>query len=593
MNAPLLLLPLAQDKAQLLSQLVQGLSPAELQWLSGYAAGLAARPEALPLVPAAPEVSSRLLTVVYGTASGNSKKLAERLKQQAESAGHRVRVLRASDYPLKELATERLLTLVISTQGDGDPPDDSRALYAFITGKRAPRLNGLSYSVLALGDSSYPRFCHVGRVLDERLTELGATALVPRADCDLDFEPRAKLWLDETVQRLAVDGPALAPVTTLRSPAAPQLHTAHRPFVARVLANQRITAFQADKDVRHLELSLEGSGLTYQPGDALGVRPRNPSWLVDDVLAATRLDGDVVVARDGLRWPLSQWLVEGVELTKADRPFLLAHAERNGEGTLKPLLLPENQAVLRDVMASHQVVDVLRRYPASWNAQDLVATLRRLKPRLYSIASSQLRTPQEVHLTVALVEYQAFGRRHVGSASHHLGAQKEDAPVEVFVEANDRFRLPRDGTRNIIMVGPGTGVAPFRAFVQERAESGARGHNWLFFGEQHFRTTFLYQLEWQEALKRGTLHRLDLAFSRDQASKVYVQHRLREQGAQVFAWLQDGGHLYVCGDAKRMAPDVERALLDVAAKHGGLDEDGARAWLMQLSQEQRYLRDVY
>ncbi|WP_257459165.1 assimilatory sulfite reductase (NADPH) flavoprotein subunit [Archangium lipolyticum] len=592
---------LGEEKGALLQRLVEGLDSTSLTWLSGYFAGLAVRQvpvsastQPAPAVEASPQGT---LTIIYGTQTGNSRLLAERLKQRAEAAGLAVRTFRASEYPQRELKNERLLYVVISTQGDGDPPDDARGFFDFIVGKRAPRLEQLRFAVLALGDSSYPKYCEIGRVLDERFAELGASRLLARGDCDVDFEPVAEPWLGEALERarteLAPRAP-LATVTPLRSVPVTPTFSRENPYPSLVLANQRITGRGALKDVRHLELSLVGSGLTYEPGDALGVLPRNPPELVAAVLSELKLKGATEVSREGRTLPLERWLTEELEITRLARPFLASHATRSGNAELQRLLTPEGGEALRELLASHQVIDLLRAWPATWTAEELVGALRRLTPRLYSIASSQKRVGEEVHLTLAVVDYEAFGTRHVGAASQYLATRAaEQDTVNVFIEANERFRLPKDPSRDVIMIGPGTGVAPFRAFVQERAESGAAGRNWLFFGEQHFRTQFLYQTEWQEAFKKGSLHRLDLAFSRDQGQKVYVQQRLREKGRELHAWLEGGAHLYVCGDAKRMAPDVHDALIDVIATHGGKSREDAKAYLESLREQHRYLRDVY
>ncbi|GHG97128.1 assimilatory sulfite reductase (NADPH) flavoprotein subunit [Comamonas sp. JC664] len=584
-----------------LFELLQGLDANALNWLSGYTAGLAARaPQSsvtavVPVTEAAPAVP---FTIVYGTQTGNSRLLAERLKHQVESAGLTARLFRASDYPVRELAKEQLLCVVISTQGDGDPPDDARGFCEFLLGKRAPRVEALRYAVLGLGDSSYPRFCEVGKALDSRLAELGATRLLERADCDVDFEPVAKGWLDQAFARaresLTPRAAATATVLPLREQRATPAFNKESPFSAEVLLNQRITARGALKDVRHVELSLEGSGLTYAPGDALGVWPHNPPELVEALLSELRLDGNLDVTREGRTLPLARWLSDALEITRLNRPFLERHATLSNSSALRDVLQPGNPEAFRALLASHQLIDVLRAHKADWEAAELVQALRKLTPRLYSIASSPLRVGEEAHLTVSVVDYTAFDLRHFGAASYHLATRTAGTDtVRVFIEPNERFRLPEDGDKDVLMIGPGTGVAPFRAFVQERAERGARGRNWLFFGEQHFRTQFLYQTEWQEALKKQTLHRLSLAFSRDRAQKVYVQHRLLEAGRDVYAWLEGGAHLYVCGDAQRMAPDVHAALVDVVATHGGKSREDAHAWLEALREQRRYLRDVY
>ncbi len=594
---------LGEEKGVLLQRLTEGLEPSALNWLSGYFAGLAARQapatptQTQPTVVAPQATPQGSLTIVYGTQTGNSRLLADRLKQKAEAAGLAVRSFRASEYPVRELKNERLLYVVISTQGDGDPPDDARGFCEFVLGKRAPALGQLRFSVLGLGDSSYPKYCEIGRVLDARFAELGATRLVARADCDVDFEPTAEAWIGEALERAKTElepQPSLAKVTPLRTVAVTPTFSRENPYPSLVLTNQRITGRGALKDVRHLELSLEGSGLTYEPGDALGVVPHNAPEQVAAILSELKLEGATEVTREGRILPLKRWLAEALEITRVSRPFLVSHAARSGSAELERLLAPEGAEALRVLLASHQVIDVLRAHPARWTAEELVGALRRLTPRLYSISSSQKRVGEEVHLTVGVVDYEAFGSRHMGAASYYLATREANQDtVNVFIEANERFRLPKDPSRDVIMIGPGTGVAPFRAFVQDRAETGASGRNWLFFGEQHFRTQFLYQVEWQEAVKKGELHRIDLAFSRDQGQKVYVQNRMQEKGRELYEWLEGGAHLYVCGDAQRMAKDVHEALIDIFATHGGKSREDARAHLESLREQQRYQRDVY
>ncbi|HQZ30295.1 MAG TPA: assimilatory sulfite reductase (NADPH) flavoprotein subunit [Arenimonas sp.] len=586
--------PLPEDKVDLLARLTDGLDAPGLWWLSGYAAGLAARPGARPA--AAVDAAARL-TIVFGSQTGNAKRLAEQLARQAEGSGLGVRLLRADAYPLRELATEKLLYVVISTQGDGDPPDDARGFVEHLLGKRAPALPGLKFAVLGLGDSSYPQFNATGRQVDARLHELGAQRLFARGEADLDVDSVATPWLSQALdaakEQLRTAAP-LATVTPLRPAALPASPwSREKPFAAEVLAHQRLTGRSSRKDVRHVELSLEDSGLVYQPGDALGVWPQNPPALVDAVLAELRLDGETRVGSGGQDHSLRDWFGRHRELTRLSRPFLQAHAARSGSTELQRLLQPDGAAALSALLASHQLVDLLQAWPAAWPAEELLAALRPLAPRLYSIASAQSAVGPEAHLTVDHVDYVAPGGRRWGAASHFIASAAEGATLPVFIEANDRFRLPRDGARDIVMIGPGTGVAPFRGFVQERAATGAGGRNWLLFGNPHARHDFLYQLEWQQALKAGQLQRLDLAFSRDQAEKVYVQHKLREHGRDLFDWLEGGAHLYVCGDASRMARDVEAALLDAIATHGGRDADGARDYLAGLQQQGRYARDVY
>ncbi|MFT4246651.1 MAG: assimilatory sulfite reductase (NADPH) flavoprotein subunit [Pseudomonas sp.] len=604
--------PLPEDRRALLARLVEGLDGASLWWLSGYTAGLAqghGTPPPLALVPgstAAAAAAGQRLSVLYGSQTGNARRAAEQLAAEAEAAGLAVRLVRADTYPTRELAGERLLYVVISTQGEGDPPDDAIGFVEFLSGRRAPKLPELKYAVLGLGDSSYADFCGIARRIDARLAELGGTRLQPLGEADLDIDTVAAPWRQQALAqaREHLDTAPAGNVTPLRH-AGPAAHAGSpaQPFAAEVLANQPISgrefkgpAFRAygpaSKQVRHIELSIAGSGLAYEPGDALGVVQRNPALLVESVLQALRLDGHAEVTVGTETLALSEWLAARRELTKLSRPFLAAHAERSGAEELKRLLDPTQTAGLAALLADHQLVDVLRRWPADWDHAGLLHALRPLAPRLYSIASSRKRVGEEVHLTVDELRYHAHGHDHVGSASGFLAALTEGDTAPVYIEANERFRVPADASRDIVMIGPGTGVAPFRGFVQERAESGARGRNWLFFGAQHFNRDFLYQSEWQDALRRGELHELDLAFSRDQAEKIYVQHRLRQRGRELYAWLQEGAHLYVCG-AIGMGKDVHAALLEILAEHGGLQADDARDYLTTLQTEGRYSRDVY
>lgn len=596
---------LAAERLALLNRLTEGLPPADLYWISAWTAALAAQTARVVLPAAAPagaanaEAAERL-TVLYGSQTGNSRRVAERLAERATAAGLNVRLLRTGAYPVRELAQERHLALVISSQGDGDPPDDAIGFVEFLAGKRAPRLPQLKFAVMGLGDSSYPQYCAVSRRLDARFAELGAQRFAELGEADVDFEAPSASWSDGVLEkaRETLGTSSAVPAANLRAVALHAVdsaqHGREKPYAAEVLDNQRIVSRDSDREVRHLELSLQGSGLRYEPGDALGVWPRNPPALVEDYLSLLRLDGEQEVAHDGRRLTLSRWLTQERELTKLSRPLLAAHAAASGDAELSRVLEPEQREALARLLDTHQPIDLLRRHPVDWNAEQLVAALRPLTPRLYSIASSPKAVGEdEVHVTVAVVNYHAHGSEHFGAASAFLAAAGDDAHVPVFVEANERFRLPADGSRDVIMIGPGTGVAPFRAFVQERQAVGATGRNWLFFGNRHFAQDFLYQVEWQQALKDGALSRLDLAFSRDTSSKTYVQHRLREHGRELYAWLRDGAHLYVCGDATHMAKDVHEALVEVAVTHGGLPAEDARAWLNELLQEGRYARDVY
>jgi len=591
--------PLAAEHGVLLAQFAAAADASGLLWASGYLAGVA-RSLGAPAAAHAPAPTVTPATVLYGSQTGNARRAAEALHAKLEAAGLPARLLRADAYPLRELKDERLLYIAISTQGDGDPPDDALALVDFLSGKRAPRLPQLKFAVLALGDSSYPQFCAVGQRIDARLSELGATRVADCANADLDVETIAAPWTAKVVG-IAQDvlKPATPPATAslatvvpLRPHAVPQAHGRERPFAAELLANQRITGRGSARDIRHVELSLEGSGLAYEPGDALGVWPRNPPALVDALLAALALDGDAPVAHAGVELSLRDWLSSKREITRLSRPFIARHAAQAGDDALNRVLSPDNATQLASLLDNRQLIDLLDATPAAWNADEFVAALRPLQPRLYSIASSRMAVGEEAHLTDAHVTYDNGHGPRWGAASHFLASREDGARAEVFIEANERFRLPADASRDIVMIGPGTGVAPFRGFVQERRETSASGRNWLLFGNSHARSEFLYQTEWQQALKDGSLHRLDLAFSRDQAEKIYVQQRLREHGRELYAWLENGAHVYVCG-ALAMGKDVHAALLEVIARERGVDADAAAGYLAALQVQGRYARDVY
>jgi len=584
-------LPLADDELHKVSAAVAGLSPAQLQWVSGYVAGLgAAASEPTGAQPG----PGPTLTILFGSQTGNGKTIATALSSRARELGFACQLHSLADYRPANLKRESLAVLVVSTHGEGDPPDDAELFHEFLLSDRAPPLPELGYAVLALGDSSYVNFCQTGRELDARLAELGARRLLPIVECDLEYEAAAVAWSDGVVAGL--------PEWLGAAPAAPRLRAVDttprfgkdKPFRAAVLANQRITGRDSSKDVRHVELSLEGSGLNYEPGDALAVVAANPPQLVAQLLDYLGADADDEVSLGDESVPLGVALTHRLEITTASVGFVRAWSGISAAPGLAALLEDGRQAELGEFLDAHQVIDILRRFPADVDAARFVAMLRKLSPRSYSIASSARANPGEVHLTVAAVRYEAFGSEHWGAASTHVADRvDEGGALAVYVEPNSRFRLPADDATDIIMIGPGTGIAPFRAFVEERAERGASGRNWLFFGERNFSSDFLYQLEWQKHLKQGRLQRLDVAFSRDQEHKVYVQDRIRERGAEVYAWLQNGAFIYVCGDAKRMAGDVDAALVDVVAAGSGVDRAAAEQKVRELRREGRYRRDVY
>jgi sulfite reductase (NADPH) flavoprotein alpha-component len=621
--------PIPEDRRNQLQQLATELNREQLLWLSGYFAGAAAAtPSGIPAftenlpgaharaaqiapistaaatplqsAPAAAVQAAPSLTIISASHTGNGRKISEKLLAAVQALGIQARMVKAGDYQPREIAKEKLLYVVISTHGDGDPPDEARGLYEFLGTKRAPQLPDLQYGILALGDTSYPKFCEAGRIVDERLAKLGARRLLPRVDCDVDFEKLAKTWADDALARVREVADKFKPAGGQAFAAAPAAAAApaiaelkrEQPATAEVLANQRIVGRGALREVRHVELSFPGLGALYKPGDALGIVHRNPESAIEAVLVATKLDASTSVTRDGKTHTLHEWLRDERELTRIARPLLTAVAERS-KADLSDLLDPRNPAALAKLTATSQVADVLAKYPAEWTADALIAALRPVTGRVYSIASSPAAVGDEAHLTVAVVGSDTDRKLLAGAASDFVVRTPADSQVQVWIERNDRFRVPADGGRDIIMIGPGTGVAPFRGFLQEREATGATGRNWLFYGGRSLYHDFLYQLEWQQALKRKSLHRVDVAFSRDQEQKIYVQHRLKEAGRELFNWLSNGAYLYVCGDASAMAPDVNAALLGLVAEQGGMDADDAQAWVADLTADGRYLRDVY
>ena len=544
-------------------------------WLDGLLGGLFSRAEALEVAsPPAPTV-----TLLWASQTGNAEALAERFAKRLRDAGMAVELSAMADFPASKLANTQTLALISSTFGDGDPPDNGEAFWHSLTAADT-RLESLRFAVLALGDPNYDQFCQHGKQLDQRLLELGATRLLERVDCDTEFEARADAWLAQLQQAL---NPA-KPVAPATPSGKTKLHQ------SRLLLNHHLNPQSPHKETRQFSLSLADSGLTYEAGDALGVKPRNCPELVSELLDLTRLSADSCVNVDTFGdVPLHQALAQHFEIARPSSDTLAFIAERSANPGLKHLLDPEHKAELKDWLWGRQLADVLHQYPIECTPAELLGTLKRLQPRLYSIASSAKAYPQEVHLTVAAVRY---GKRK-GVSSTFLADRAADSEVPVFIQPSKHFRTPTEGDVPMIMIGPGTGVAPFRAFLQERRAQGHQGRNWLFFGEQHAASDFYYRDELQGMQRDGLLTHLSLAFSRDQAQKVYVQDRISEHGAELWRWLQDGARLYICGDASHMAKDVDAALRQIAQTHGGLGAEGAVDYWRQLSEQKRYLRDVY
>ena len=532
---------------------------------------------------------------MFGTQTGNCEGLAEQMMEKCGAAGIPASIKDIGDYKPNKFRDERNMVVIVSTHGEGDPPDTVLGMYELLHGKRAPKLKDLHFSVLALGDSSYEQFCQTGRDFDAVFETLGGIRLVDRVDCDLDYEDAAEAWMDTCVEAFKDKVSAGRGGGTTPAMAFPKFGTRPKsqynkknPFPATMLENLVLNGRGSDKETRHIELSLEGSDLTYEPGDVVYVKPTNNPAYVDELMAALGFNGS------GTEEVRHQFLHD-LEITTLTRPTVEKYGVLTGSKDLAELVQPDNKEKLLKYLHGREVIDMVQDYPAKRLEQEaFIKTLRKLPPRAYSIASSYKAHPEEVHLTVVAVRYESHGRKREGVCSTWFSERlDEDATVPVYLQANKHFRLPADPSLPIIMVGPGTGVAPFRAFVEERQEIGAPGKNWLFFGDQHFMTDFLYQVEWQQFIKDGVLTHLDVAFSRDQEYKIYVQDRIREKGAEIWRWLEDGAYFYVCGDEKQMAPDVHEALIQVAEEQGGKSRKNAEAYVKQMQNNKRYLRDVY
>jgi len=579
--------------------LVGRLDVGQKLWLSGYLAGslASAAPVAKPAVAGA---ARPLITIAYGSHSGNGEQLAQRIGQAANARGLSFVVMDMLDCRKNHLQEAKYLLVVVSTHGEGEPPDHAKPLYELMHSRKAPKLDQLQYSVLALGDSSYAMFCETGRRFDAQFEALGARRLHDRVECDVDFQTAADQWVEAVVEAIARENPENAGVTSpslaLARPSATiaTAHTRKNPFHAPLLVNQRLTGRNSTKDVRHIELSIEGSGMHYEPGDALGVVPRNQDAEVAAVLESLPFAPELPVEVGAQSATLRDALTHQLDIGLLSRPVVERYAEATGNDALRQLTLAGREADLQRYLHGRHLIDLLREHaPAGLEASDLVKLLRPLAPRLYSIASSLRASPDEVHLTVSHVTYESLGRERAGVVSGALAQLDGDVTAPVYVQRNPAFHLPSSSDAPLIMIGPGTGVAPFRAFLAEREATGARGRNWLFFGDRSFWSDFLYQSEWLEWRKRGLLERIDVAFSRDGAEKIYVQHRIQQRGRELYAWLESGAHIYVCGDAQSMAPDVERALLAVVREHGARSTEQAEEYLLQLQRERRYQKDVY
>lgn len=559
-------------------------SPEQRAWLNGFLAGVFSRAAGAPAAPVATQALAPL-TILFGSQTGTAENLAKKAAKEAGKRGFAPTVLDMAQADLAKLAGEKNLLVITSTYGDGEPPDNAKALHTALKDGTGTPLASVRFSVCALGDTNYAQFCQCGKDLDAWFEKLGATRATPRTDCDLDYDAHFTKWLDAALASLAPS--TAAPIENRESKIENESgYSRSNPFPASVLTVRNLNGPGSAKEVNHVEFSLEGSGLAYEAGDALGVVPQNCPELVNEILSALGCDGEEAVPTPAGELPLRRALTECYDLGKPapELMSLQAGVSVTGAGVPSP----------REGSAPHHVIDVLLAAPAKPAPSDFVARLKKLQPRLYSISSSPKAHPGQVHLTVGAVRYDKDGRARKGVCSTFLAERGLAAgKVGVFVHSNKAFRPPASGDVPMIMVGPGTGIAPFRAFLEERRATGAKGRNWLFFGDQKAAADFLYRDELAALQAAGVLTRLDLAFSRDQAEKIYVQHRMLENAAELYAWLGAGAHFYVCGDASRMAKDVDAALHQVIEKAGGKSPEAAAAYVQALKAAKRYARDVY
>lgn len=584
--------PFTAEDIDALNRLVQRSTPLQRSWLSGFLAGLDAA-QGLSGAVAAPAAQAprarQPLTILYGSESGNTEMLAMKARKLAAKMNFDAKVVDMADADLATIAKAKNLLVYISTWGEGDPPQRAVDFHAALMADGAPRFEGVRFAVLALGDTAYVNFCSTGREIDERLEALGGKRVADRQDLDLDFQKAAAAWTDEALEVLAPADPAPNTVVHVDFKGAPAFDeddeprfTAENPIEAEITELIDLNGTGSSRETWHVELAIEEPGFVYKPGDAIGVYPENDPALAEDLLAAVGLAGDEA---------LKQKLVRNFDITTLSRPLVDGYAKLTGRSDVAKLL--EGDELAR-FSADRQLVDLFETYPETLAADQLVKLLRSLPGRLYSVASSQTAHPGEAHLLIGAVRWDSHGRARKGVTSTYFAdRRKVGDKARIYVKPNRHFSLPEDGGRPIIMIGAGTGVAPYRGFIEERDEAGAGGKSWLFFGERNFSFDFLYQLEWQDHLESGALSRIDVAFSRDQPEKIYVQHRLWERRAELIKWIDDGAHIYVCGDEKGMAKDVDNTLVRILAETAKGDEEAGRAKLKELGKAGRYQRDVY
>ncbi len=596
---------LSDEQFDLLTRLSVTLNDEQQVWVSGYLAGFSAgnidQISNLQLPqPDVASISHKDLTILYGSRTGNCEGLASKAKQLADGLGLKVTLKSMENYRKRDLQSEKNLLIIVSTHGDGVPPFSAQELHEFVTGNHAPKLSGVNYAVLALGDSSYFQFCKTGKDFDEQLEKLGANRLLPILTCDLDFETPAEAWIKSVLERFSVEmavenQPISVSNLSLNSiKEKPEVvkYTRKNPFKAPVFEKIPLHGKPGDRQTVHLELAIVPEGLTFEPGDSAGVIPVNPPELINEVLRATALNAREEFEINGIQTTLYTALQRNFELSKISADVVNRYHQFAPNKKLLKII--DNPLKFKEYLYGRDVVDLLRDFPAKVTVVDLSEFLRPLQHRSYSISSSPLACPGELHLTVGVVNYEYSGRAKRGACSTFLSeVVVENEHVPIFIESNPNFRLPNNEETPIVMIGAGTGIAPYRAFVQHREISVKPGKSWLFFGNRNFENEFLYQREWQNFMKSGALTKMNVAFSRDGSKKEYIQHRLIENSAELYRWMEEGAHFYICGDMNKMAGDVQTALVNIVEKEGAQNSDSSKEYINNLQKSKRLQLDVY
>ncbi len=603
--------PFNQEQTENLNVLLSTITEAQKNWLGGYLAAIqitdppnngSATPGGAAIAPPpVVPVATREVTVLYGSETGTGQRLAEEINCKLEEKNIKVKLSALDDFKTKDLKKVEDLLIISATHGEGEPPENAISFYEFLHSRKAPKLKGLRFSVLSLGDESYEYFCQTGKDFDKRLEELGGERLHPRVDCDLDFDEPAAEWM-EGVLSILNEAEAVESGLAVQEAAGTivqeqQVFTRTNPFMAEVLDNLNLNGRGSKKENRHLELSLEGSNLAFEPGDSLGISPQNDPELVDQIIKQMNWDADetVQVNKQGEIRSLREALLSNFEITRLTKPLLEKAAKLFNNEQFDILVKAGQEEALKAYLDGRDLLDLVKDYPPrELSPSECIQILRKIPARLYSIASSYKANPDEVQLTIGTVRYHTHGRDRAGVCSEQIAKRIEPGELlPVYIHPNPNFKFPFNAETPVIMIGPGTGVAPYRSYLEELEEEDVKGKTWLFFGDQHFDTDFLYQTEWQRWLKDGVLTKMDVAFSRDTDQKVYVQHRMLEKRRELYQWLNEGAHVYVCGDEKHMANDVHQTLATILEQEGGLSHEEAEEYLREMRKQKRYQRDVY